>query len=117
MATIHEEIATKLSELGPDVREGVKTAMVKKTLDKRVDAIVKVMELRERSQLEIRKIKHDQIIKNDVGDVLMEGYSPDALKKLNEAKDRHAKLEKALERAFDPKKPDYSDVFNLANAP
>lgn len=112
MASLKETIAERVASLGPAVQEGVITVLVDQVKDKRVKAILTGLNLLEEKQKELKKIKPTQTFDAE-GKVASETFSKgdnETRKKTNES---IAKIEKALEKATNPEKPEYDDLFKV----
>jgi hypothetical protein len=89
--------------------------LVERELDKRSNALVSVMDLLNKAESELKKLKPDQNGFDDSGKVVSSSYSKEKLDERNKIVARIGKLEKAINKALDPNSPDYSDCYNLAS--
>ena len=110
---VHEQVAEQIAGSSPQIEKGVVDHLVKRQLDKRVDALVKVYDDMDRLRLDLRKMKPDLISCNEAGDVLEANWSPTAAKARKELVDKIEKYQRALDAAHD--KNDFKEVFNLSN--
>ena len=110
---VHEQVAEQLANSSPQIEKGVVDALVKRQLDKRTDALVKVYDDVDRLRLDLRKMKPDLVSCNEAGDVLEANWSPSAAKARKELVDKIEKYQRALDKAHD--KNDFADVFQLTN--
>jgi rRNA processing protein Gar1 len=105
---LHNEVKTRLVCINDSVREKYIEAEVSAKIVERVGliktAISKVVEL----EKEVKKVKPDQVACDIEGKVVQEYYSKDVAAKLKETKEKIAKLEAAITKAFE--KADYSDL-------
>lgn len=110
---VHEQVAEQLANSSPQIEKGVIDHLVKRQLDKRVDALVKVYDDVDRLKLDLRKMKPDLVSCNEAGDVIEANWSQSAAKARKELVERIEKYQRALDAAHD--KNDFKDVFNLSN--
>jgi hypothetical protein len=112
MATLKETVAEKIASLGPVVQEAVATALADQVKEKRVKAVLTALNLKEEKEKELKKIKPEQTFDGE-GKVASEFYTKannDLRKKTQEAL---TKIEKALNEALDPEKPNYENLFKV----
>jgi hypothetical protein len=112
MATLKETVAERIAGLGPAVQEGVVSVLVEQVKKKRTDAILTALNLKDEKEKELKKIKPTQTFNAD-NSVASETFSKadnDNRKKLTESL---AKIEKALNEALDPEKPNYENLFKV----
>jgi hypothetical protein len=112
MATLKETVAEKIAGLGPVVQEAVATALADQVKEKRVKAVLTALNLKEEKEKELKKIKPEQTFDGE-GKVASEFYTKannDLRKKTTEAL---TKIEKALNEALDPEKPNYENLFKV----
>ena len=112
MATLKETVAEKIASLGPVVQEAVATALADQVKEKRVKAVLTALNLKEEKEKELKKIKPEQTFDGE-GKVASEFYTKannDLRKKTSEAL---TKIEKALNEALDPEKPNYENLFKV----
>jgi hypothetical protein len=110
---VHEQVAEQIAGSSPQIEKGVVDHLVKRQLDKRVDALVKVYDDVDRLRLDLRKMKPDLVSCNEAGDVIESNWTPSAAKARKELSDKIEKYQRAIDKAHD--KNDFADVFNLAN--
>jgi hypothetical protein len=112
MSTLKETVAEKIAGLGPVVHEAVATALADQVKEKRVKAVLTALNLKEEKEKELKKIKPTQTFDAE-GKVASETFSKadnDNRKKTQEAL---TKIEKALNEALDPEKPNYENLFKV----
>ena len=112
MATLKEQIAERVASLGPAVQEGVVATLVDEVKDKRVKAVLTVLNLLEEAQKELKKIKPEQSFDAE-GKVASEFYTKannDSRKKTTE---KIAKMEAALGLALG-ENPNFEKLFAVA---
>lgn len=110
---VHEQVAEQLTNSSTQIEQGVVDHLVKRQLNKRVDALVKVYDDLDRLKLDLRKMKPDLISCNEAGDVIDSNWTPSAAKARKELVDKIEKYQRSLDKAHD--KNDFGDVFSLAN--
>ena len=112
MASLKEAVAEKIAASGPVVFERVVTALSEQVIQKRATAIQTALNLKEEKEKELKKIKPVQTFNAD-STVASETFSKadnDNRKKLTEA---ITKIDKALNEALDPEKPNYDNLFKV----
>jgi hypothetical protein len=106
--SIHNEVKSRLVSTNDVVREKYIEAEVANKYVERValvkSAVAKAVEL----DKEIKKAKPDQVLYDAEGGVVQEFYSKAVADKLKETKEKSAKLEAAIKKAFET--ADYSDL-------
>jgi len=110
--TLKEQIAERVAALGPAVQEGVVSALVDQTKEKRVKAVLTALNLLEESQKELKKIKPEQTFDGE-GKVASEYYTKannDTRKKTTE---KITKIEAALAAALG-ETPNFEKLFAVA---
>lgn len=114
MPTIHDEIATALSTLGPRTRSQVVEHYASKEADKQAAALIKVKDQIDTARKDLQRIKPQVSAYDESGEpVGVATFTKDQIdqrKKLNEQID---KLTKAFDKADE--KGDFGDLYNLAN--
>jgi hypothetical protein len=110
MASLKETVAERIAALGPVVQEGVVGVLVDQVKEKRVKAVLTALNLLEENGKAIKKIKPEQTFGPDhkVASEFFTKANMEARKKLEEST---AKLEKALEEALNPEKPNFDNLF------
>ncbi len=108
-AQLKDEVASKLSELNPTIRERVVKVKTDEELDKRRDLVLKGLAKLEELQKSFAKIKPDHIIKDENDQIIQQGYTEGKLKDRKKAIDDIRKMEEALvkglaEANYDPLK-------------
>lgn len=110
--TLKEQVSERIAALGPAVQEGVVTALVDQTKEKRVKAVLTALNLLEESQKELKKIKPDQTFDGD-GKVASETYSKANNDLRKKATEKVAKIEAALAAALG-ETPNFEKLFAVA---
>ena len=112
MATLKETVAEKIAGLGPVVHEAVATALADQVKEKRVKAVLTALNLKEETEKELKKIKPEQTFDGD-GKVVSEFYTKANFESRKKVTEKLAKIEKALNEALDPEKPNYENLFKV----
>ena len=111
--TLKEQVSERIAALGPAVQEGVVSALVDQTKEKRVKAVLTALNLLEEAQKELKKVKPEQTFDGE-GKVASEYYTKannDTRKKTTE---KIAKIEGALALALGDT-PNFEKLFAVAN--
>lgn len=114
--SIAQAIADQIAKCAPATSERVINAMVEREVTKRSDAIVKVLDKLSKAKAESYKIKPDIVSYDEEGKPAVQNWSKDQLEKRKKNAEQILKMERAIDKATDDKKPDMSDVYNLANS-
>jgi hypothetical protein len=112
MATLKETVAERIAGLGPEVQSGVADVLVDQVKKKRIDAVLTALNLKDEKEKELKKIKPTETFDGE-GKVASSTFSKadnDNRKKVTESL---AKIEKALNEALDPEKPNYENLFKV----
>ena len=112
MATLKETVAEKIAGLGPVVHEAVASALADQVKEKRVKAVLTALSLKEETEKELKKIKPEQTFDGD-GKVVSEFYTKTNFESRKKTTEKLAKIEKALNEALDPEKPNYENLFKV----
>lgn len=112
MATLKETVAEKIASLGPVVHEAVATALADQVKEKRVKAVLTALNLKEETEKELKKIKPEQTFDGE-GKVASEFYTKANNDLRKKAQEKLTKIEKALNEALDPEKPNYENLFKV----
>lgn len=113
--SVSTKVAEKLAELGGSmVEDRVVDTMLEREIEKRSNALVKVMDLLEQAEKSFKKLGPDQHTFNVDGSKATEGYSKSRIDERNKATKQVARLTGAINKALGPNK-DYGDVYNLAS--
>lgn len=91
------------------VLKRVKDAFVERELVKRTDALVKAFDKLTAAKSDLKKIKPDNVLYDEDGNVTQESYSKAKLDERGKAKKQVAKLEEAINAAL---AGDFSKVYN-----
>lgn len=117
--SIAAKVAAKVKSLGASaVEEAAINIMADRTLKKRTDAVVTVVDKIDSSERELRKLVADQVNYDGEGKKTSETFSKAVVESRAKINQQLAKLRKALDKALpaaDGADPDFSDVLNLAN--
>lgn len=112
--SIAAKVATRVKELGSAaVEEAAINIMTDRTVKKRTDAVVAVVDKIDSGERELRKLVADQVTYDEAGKKTGETFSKAVVESRGKVTQRTAKLRKALDKALDD--GDFSDVLNLAN--
>jgi hypothetical protein len=113
MPSVKESVTEQLGSIGPNVREKVVTLLVDAEVEKRTNAVVSVVKKLDDAVLALRKVsKPDVETFNADGTVASATFSKPRLDEMKKTQETIAKLEKALDEAFD--KSDFQKVFDLS---
>jgi hypothetical protein len=112
MATLKENVAEKIAGLGPVVQEAVASALADQVKEKRVKAVLTGLNLKEEKERELKKIKPEQTFDGE-GKVVSEFYTKPNFESRKKVVEAIAKIEKALNEALDPEKPNYENLFKV----
>lgn len=116
--SIAAKVAARVKSLGaPAVEEAAINIMADRTLKKRTDAVVTVVDKIDSGERELRKLVADQVTYDETGKKTGETYSKTVVEARGKVTQLLGKLRKALDKALpsDDSDPDFSDVLNLAN--
>lgn len=108
--TIRQDIAAKIAEINPLVKDRAVEAIVEREVAKRANTIVSGLDKLRTLNNDLKKIKPDQIVYDGEGKVQSEGWTQAQLKKLAEAKAACKKLDAAIEKALNG---DLGDLNNI----
>lgn len=112
--SIAAKVAAKVKELGSAaVEEAAVSIMTDRTVKKRTDAVVAVVDKIDAGERELRKLVPDQVAYDEAGKKTGETYSKAVVESRGKVTQKLGKLRKALDKALD--EGDFSDVLNLAN--
>lgn len=112
--SVATKVAEKIKSLGAAaVEEAAIAIMVDRTLKKRTDAVVSVIDKIETGERELRKLVADQISYDGAGTKTGETFSKAVIDARQQANQKIGKLRKALDKALND--GDFGDVLNLAN--
>lgn len=110
--SINVAVAEKIAAVGSKIAiDTVVDNLVKTEVNRRADALEKVLKLHEDTFREIRKVKPDQVTYNLDGTKATETYSKAAIDNNKKLTEKLAKIEKAVVNATDNNQ--WSDVYNL----
>lgn len=114
MATsVRDKIADRFAKISQEVEVQVVDNMVEREIDKRADAIVKVVEKIEIEEKNLKKIdKPDQVQFGRDGKPISETFSKNRLDEIEKSKKKIEKMAAAIDKALT--KGDMQDVYNLA---
>lgn len=107
------KIAEGLAACGPKVVDRVVETMVERETNKRSTALVTVLDLLAREELDLKKIdRPDTEAYDGEGKVVSSTYTKGRIEEIKKAKESIAKKQKAISDALE--KNDYSGVYNYA---
>ena len=113
MPSVKESVTEQLGAVGPSVREKVVTLLVDAEIEKRTNAVVAVVRKLDEANAALKKINRpDTETYNEDGSVASASFTKQRLDEVKKTKETIAKLEKALDEAFD--KSDFQKVFELS---
>lgn len=112
MADYKSLLSERLASVVDQSNEHVIDALAAREVQKRADAIVKVIDMLEADTRKMHSLRPDNVTFNADGTKASETFSKTKLDELVKAKERVAKLEKALNDAFGGK---MDHVYNLVN--
>lgn len=105
------EVATKVKELGPKVRERVVEARTEAVLSKRTDALAKALDVRVTVDAELKKLmKPDAVVYGDDLQPTSQGYTEKRKKEIEDAQKKLGKIDKAINAAL-ADNPDWGQVL------
>lgn len=112
--SVAAKVAEKLKALGPGaIEEAAINVMVDRTVKKRTDAVVSVLDKIDSGERELRKLAPDQVAYDEGGKKTGETYSKAVVEQRQQATQKIGKLRKALDKALN--EGDFGDVLNLSN--
>lgn len=112
--SIAAKVAAKVKSLGATaVEEAAINIMADRTLKKRTDAVVSVVDKIDSGERELRKLAADQVTYDESGKKTGETFSKTVIDERAKVSQKIGKLRKALDKALD--EGDFSDVLNLSN--
>jgi hypothetical protein len=106
---IRDEVAVKLVELNPGIKDRIVKAKADAVLDERYNQVAKALDKLEELEKAFNKYKPDHVIKSESGAVVQTGYTPKLLENRNKAAEVIAVLKAAIEKALGPD-ADYSKL-------
>lgn len=113
MPSVKEAVTEQLGSIGPSVREKVVTLLVDAEVEKRTTAVVAVVRKLDEANAALRKVNRaDMETFNEDGSVATATFTKQRLDEIKKTKETIAKLEKALDEAFE--KSDFQKVFELS---
>jgi DNA-binding transcriptional regulator GbsR (MarR family) len=113
MPSVKESVTEQLGNIGPSVREKVVTLLVDAEVEKRTNAVVAVVRKLDEANAALKKINRaDNETFNEDGSVATATFTKTRLDDIKKNKEIIAKLEKALDEAFE--KSDFQKVFDLS---
>lgn len=95
------EVATKIGESTPAVKDRVRDMLVEREVAKRVETLEKAVAKRRDLTKAFNKVNRaDNVVEDAEGKVLMAGYTDARRKEIKKAREQLEKLEKAIEAAM-----------------
>lgn len=116
--SIAAKVAARVKSLGaPAVEEAAIGIMAERTLKKRTDAVIVVVDKIDSSERELRKLVADQVTYDETGKKTGETFSKTVVEARAKITQFLGKLRKALDKALPPDggDSDFGDVLSLAN--
>lgn len=98
---IRTTLAEALSRINPDVAQSVVGVMVDREIEKRSKIIVQALDMLDREETTLKRIKPDQMQFNENGTVISQSYSQSALQSRNKQVDKVQKLTAAINKALE----------------
>ena len=111
--SVHQKIATQITELAPSVEETVINTLVERELTKRSEAVVQCMDMLGKLEGDLKKIKPDQVSFDTDGKIISESFSKNKFEEKKKLIERIGKYTNAITKAIE--KADFNDVYNLKN--
>lgn len=111
MANVKEMVAERIANSGPTILEGVIEHLVKETVDKRKAVAVQGYAEYAKLEKELLKLKADQLIYDENGAVIQQGFKKETVDAIKKTKEKMEKLNRAIDKALD--KNDWGDLTNL----
>lgn len=113
--SLQEHIAEQIAKCAPQVEGSVVATIVDREVAKRSTAIVQCLDKLAKLESDLRRVKPDSVLLNADGSEAQALFTKPALEARDKLVQRIEKVKKAIDKAFD-RKPDFSDVYNLANS-
>lgn len=113
--TVHTMVAGRLATIVPVVTDKVVDVLVGREVQKRSDAMVKVIDLLDQQEKALSKIRPDQLQHDEKGTVLSSTYSKQRLDEKKKAEAAVERTTKAITVALE--KGDFNEVYKLAANP
>ena len=111
MNKITEAVATSIKECAPKVEERIINALVEREVNRRSEAVVRVMDQISRDNGKLLRFKPDLVTFNVDGTKATEAYSKEKLEERNKIVRAIDKASNAVSKALE--NGEYSDVYNL----
>lgn len=109
---VRSMIAEKIAALGEEIATEVVVAHVERDKKRKVDALVKVMDMLDTTNKDFNKLGPDNVTYGEDGKKATETFSKKRIDERAKAKGRITKLTNAINKAL---KGDFGDLFNLAS--
>lgn len=107
-------VASKIADLGPSVEAQVVDTLVQREIDRRSEALVKIIDLHSKLEMDLKKIHPDQKSFDEAGKEVSSTFSKNKYEEKKKLTEKITKFENAINKALEKK--DFSDVYNLANS-
>ena len=111
MNTITEKVAENIKTSAPAVEAKVVEALVQREVNRRSEAIIKVMDQIQRDTNKRYRIKADIVTYNADGSVASALYSKDAIESLAKLNKQIEKMSAAVAKALE--KEEYGDLYSI----
>jgi hypothetical protein len=115
MHNVKELVSERLITLAPAVKDRVIDELVVVEQEKRVAAILSVLNQMENAKRQGSKLKPDANTFDRDGVVISEGYKKETTEAIKKNNELVSKLGTALEEAFNEEKPSFEKVLKLAS--
>src|ERR1041384_5725629 len=113
MSTVTDKVAEEITKLAPRVESEVVAILVNRQVKKRVDALVSVLDMVDKANKDLLKLRADMVFFNEAGEALEPVFSKSKNEEKKKLKVKIDKLEKGLTKALE--KNDYEDVYNISS--
>lgn len=111
VTTISEAIAARLSGVAPLTRDKVIDHFAQKLATKQADALIAGLDKLDALQKDFYKLKADQIVYNEGGTAISEGFTKGRLDERKKLIEQIDKLTRAIDKA--DVKGDFGDLYGL----
>jgi uncharacterized protein (DUF736 family) len=111
MNSVQVKVAEKIADISPRVEDQVVEVLVGRELEKRSEALVKILDILDQLEKDMKKVKPDQRTYSETGEELTATWSKSKLDERNKLNVKLDKIGKAIDKALDT--GDYDDVNKL----
>lgn len=112
MFSMEQTLADSIKAAVPEITDKLITVRKARIIEKHVNALDAVWDLRDKTRKELNKLKPDHVTLDDTGKEVEKSWTKVAYKTKKDLEDKIARIEKALSNALDS--GDYSEVYKLA---